>query len=321
VAAAGIKVSHKLFVGWEASGLAAYERQVAQRHRFVLPSARAGVAEDVSAEGKHDPEVILTRVGVIDVVRDEASESMFSVPLWIRFRGKQVLENDETSGFGEHWSSIQFTHLVQVGDDDVVLGVVEGNASAWCLQTASFMLVVKPDGTALLEVFGCSADYNARLEGNVLTVQHSFLAEEPDVASHLLIYDGSQPYEMTVRESEDGARVAGAGRDVLRWVGKYPLALFDDPGERLRFLKIMDRKDMREVRNRLYQVDGPALRTGSVVCVRGFARFWGRGAAGIEIASGKPFAWYEDMSDDTQKSFGMEGLAVPADVQKCVGSE
>jgi hypothetical protein len=318
VAAAGIKVSHKLLVGWEGSGLAAYERQVAQRHRFVLPSARAGLAEDVSAEGKHDPEVILTRVGVIDVVRDEASDPSFSAPLWIRFRGKKVLEQDEKSSFGDHWSSIQYTHLVQVGDDDVVLGVVEGSASAWCAQTGSFMLVVKPDGRTFLEVFGCSADYEASLSGNVLSVRHRFLAQDVGVASQLLIYDGSKPYEVKIHESEDGARVAGPGKDALRWVGKYPDALFDDPGERLRFLAIMDRKELRETRNRLYQVEGPALRQGAVICARGWTRYWGSGAVGIEIASGKPFAWYEDIDAEAQHSFGMEALAAQEDARKCV---
>lgn len=318
MASAGINSPGKLIAAWEAAGQATYERQVLRRHQFDLPAVRSGVVQEISAEGKQDAEIILTRSGVVDVLETGPDEFASYRPFWIRFRRKKVLEAETTSAFGVQWSSIQFTHVAQVGDDDVLLGLVESGASAWCAQTGSFMLVVKPDGKTFLEVFGCSADYEASLSGQVLSVRHQFLEQDADVAGHLLIYDGSKPYEVTIRESEDGARMAGPGKDALRWVGKYPGALFDDPGERLRFLSIMNREELRETRNRLYQLEGPVVRQGAVICVEGFTRFWGRGAVGIEIASGKPFAWYSDMSDDTEHSFGMEALAAQEDARKCV---
>jgi hypothetical protein len=318
MASAGIKSSGKLIGSWESAGQAAYEKQVLRRQQFVLPAVRAGVVQEISAGGTRDAEIILTRSGVVDVLEAGADEFATIRPFWIRFRGKKVLETETPSGFGEQWSGIEFTHLAQVGDDDVLLGLVESAGSAWCVRTGSFMLVVKPDGRTFLEVFGCNTDYEASLSGNVLSVRHRFLAQDVGVASQLLIYDGSQPYEVKIHESEDGARVAGSGKDALRWVGKYPHALFDDPGERLRFLAIMDRKELRETRNRLYQVEGPVLRQGAVICARGWTRYWGSGAVGIEIASGQPFAWYEDIEADTQQSFGMEALAAPEDARKCV---
>lgn len=198
-------------------------------------------------------------------------------------------------------------------------GTLEAAASAWCLQVSNFMLVVKPSGEAQLKTFGCTHSFEARLEEGVFTVEYNLPAQDVGEKNQLLFFYGASINELVVQESEDGARIAGAGSQVLRWVGKSADDLFEDPGERLRFLSVMDRKAFQELRNRMFEMDAPFFRLGAVVCGRGWLKFWGRAVVGIEIKSGKPFGWYEDMTeDDTQSSFGIEGLTSVDDARACV---
>ncbi len=116
----------------------------------------------------------------------------------------------------------------------------------------------------------------------------------PDLSHVTLRYNGSEMEEIEVPRDDSRARIAGAGKDVTRWIGVHPARILDDPTERRRFATIMapaELYDLVRSTRAAYPVES-RLANGVLVA-------WGcshpschdmYGAITIELATGRPHA-------------------------------
>ncbi|GMG83348.1 hypothetical protein LNKW23_25610 [Paralimibaculum aggregatum] len=120
----------------------------------------------------------------------------------------------------------------------------------------------------------------------------AFRTADPGLTRRIVSYDGARLREIAVHEHEFGAAAAGPGKEVSRWDGAHPSEILDLAGERLRFLQIMGRADLSELRRRLMVASAAGTHDGAVIAEGCMAHDCGdeRGLLAIEIATGRPFA-------------------------------
>jgi hypothetical protein len=155
---------------------------------------------------------------------------------------------------------------------------------------------VNADGAQATEPFGTCSEgvMNPRTEGT--TVALDMDSFDPAFAYYTYTFDGQTVTETPVPQTTAGATIAGAGDDVIRWIGQHPASPFDDAGERLRFMQIMTEEQVYELASRVEVADVVTEIDGWVVG-QGFDPKSGgdiTGMWGIRIADGTPFAVFID---------------------------
>lgn len=126
-------------------------------------------------------------------------------------------------------------------------------------------------------------------------------------------FDGREISEKIVWENELGAMPRGAGDDVQRLIQLHPSNIFDDPGERLRFQKVMSADEMDQLRARLQVSSKGELVDGFYVANGCMPRQCSdkHGFLAVEISTGRPYAAFTDdlKNDGALTVFGVENEA------------
>lgn len=195
-----------------------------------------------------------------------------------------------------HWRLVVKTRIFWRRDADVVvLRRLENNN--YCGGRYQFVLIPE---TGRERASKPSTDCS----GGILEMRVSSRAIELDIYtgepdSHLTLrYDGSGMEEIVVLRDDSGARIAGAGEDVTRWIGVHPFEILDDPTERRRFATIMEDAELYDLVRNTYVGSSAESRlvNGKLVAwgCRSVACHDKAGAIAVEIATGRPYALIYD---------------------------
>ena len=119
------------------------------------------------------------------------------------------------------------------------------------------------------------------------------IPNRPDLVHLTIRFDGESLQEIEVPRDDSGAEIAGAGKDVTRWVGVHPAALLDDSSERRRFETIMRREELYELVSHMYLAFDYAKLAGDFLVAQGCKpqdSGPSQAAIAIEVTTGRPFA-------------------------------
>lgn len=123
---------------------------------------------------------------------------------------------------------------------------------------------------------------------------------DPDafVSHGIFRFDGAALTQTSVAQA-GAAQAAGAGGDVTRWLNSYPQAVTQDPGEQLRFGRIMTPAQIQEMNDRMTG-PGSIRQQGNWVIGRACVAHACNAASawwGIRISDGRPLAIFMDATD------------------------
>jgi hypothetical protein len=207
-----------------------------------------------------------------------------------------LLDGAPVAGLVDRFVNVRAVSPRPDGDAGDWVLVSMANGGNGCPMMWAFVNVTA-DGATATEPFGtCSESVlNPRTtdNGSLEFDMPSFLPEEELV---VYTYDGFHVSEMVVPRSNDGAVAAGADGDVTRWIGRHPVAPFEDAGERVRFAAIMSEEQVYELAGRV-GVGGVVVEADGFVVGQGFDPKAGGDIAamwGIRISDGMPFAVFRD---------------------------
>ncbi len=146
----------------------------------------------------------------------------------------------------------------------------------------------------------------------------------PDLSHVTLRYNGSEMEEIEVPRDDSRARIAGAGKDVTRWIGVHPAEILDDSTERRRFATIMAPAELYElVRNTSVADPAESRLANGVLVARGCSHSSCQdmyGAIAIELATGRPYALIYN-GETGLKVYGSSTLAEAPEPLQDIGAE
>ncbi|MDE0035064.1 MAG: hypothetical protein OXU75_18315 [Deltaproteobacteria bacterium] len=146
----------------------------------------------------------------------------------------------------------------------------------------------------------------------------------PDLSHLTLRYDGSEMEEIEVPRDDSRARIAGAGKDVTRWIGVHPAEILDDATERRRFATIMTPAELYDlVRNTRAAYPAESRLANGFLVARGCSHPSCQdmyGAIAIELATGRPYALIYNRETGL-KVYGSSTLAKGAESLQNIAAE
>ena len=120
-----------------------------------------------------------------------------------------------------HWRLVMETRIYwRRGADVVVLHRLENNNT--CVGRYQFVLVPETGRErASKPATDCSGTI-LQMRVSPGAIELDVFNGEPDLSHVTLRYDGSEMEEIEVPRDDSRARIAGAGKDVTRWIGVHP---------------------------------------------------------------------------------------------------
>ena len=217
-----------------------------------------------------------------------------------------------------HWRLVMMSRIYWRQDADViVLRRLENNN--YCGGGYQFVLVPETGWErASKPSMGCFGRI-LRMRVSPVAIELDVYNGEPHLSHVTLRYDGSQMEQIDVPRDDSGARIAGAGKDVTRWIGVHPSAVLDDPTERRRFATIMADAELYDlVRNTKVANRAESRLADGTLVARGCRRSACpdmSGAIAIELATGRPYALIFNR-DTGLKAFGSALADAPQRLQE-----
>lgn len=186
-----------------------------------------------------------------------------------------------------------FLQYFQWGDDkDIVLASSWSGGGKCC--TSYLFITLSAEGIIASDTFGTHA--GAPYDFSITSDAISFRMHRgyPANIDYLVgTFDGETISVQTVYEDDRTVAPAGAGPEVLRWVGQRPSALWEDGTERNRFRQIMSDHALNCLRTSTDGIASEFEESGGYVIASGMWPSQGgsrNGYIAIEVSTGAPFA-------------------------------
>jgi len=188
-----------------------------------------------------------------------------------------------------HYTRVVAVHTLDAEIDVVLISDPPGGNACPSMFT---LIDIRESGAKVVDTFGnCMPRIDKSwVQDGILYVE--IKSSQPGIEADVFSYDGKTMSKAKIYENNAGVEMAGGGHDVSRWEGRRTFEIFDDKGERLRFLQIMGQSELDELRE-VTKVSTPATIQDGYLIVSGCKPHdcpSGHGAIAVELETGHPFA-------------------------------
>ena len=248
----------------------------------VITMALAGVSPASADFNGGAFEAAQTRFGTLQVTGQRGNQRLF-------FNGTDL-------GIMDHAMEINGVWAIEGGSQDwaVITSYHGGNM---CGGFVLFAVMMTANSAARTEPFGVcrGGPIDIRIYPDAMELDVSDPAAR--VAYQTYRFDGQQLTETAV--AEQAAPAAGAGAEVIRWLGRHPQALTQDPSEHARFASILTPELMDDL-NRRQSGPGATEQRGDWVVGKACQAHQCNVAVGIwalRVTDGRAVAVFHDGAD------------------------